>query len=103
MKDSVLSFLGLAAKAGRLIYGSEAGSNAARSRRAKLVIVACDAADNTKKLMQNKCASNNIPLCEYADIESLSKAVGKGAVSVVSVSDEGFAKAIFKKIDVSHK
>ena len=53
MKDSVLSFLGLAAKAGRLIYGSEAGSNAARSRRAKLVIVACDAADNTKKLMQN--------------------------------------------------
>lgn len=103
MKDNVLSFMGLAAKAGKLIYGSEAGSIAARNRRAKLVIVASDASDATKKLMRNKCASNNVPLCEYANIESLSKAVGKGTVSVISVSDEGFAKAILNKIGVSHK
>ena len=51
-----------------------------------------------KKLVRNKCTTNNVPLCEYSDIESLSRAVGKGAVSVVGTGDNGFANEILKKI-----
>ena len=98
MSDNVLSFIGLAARAGRLIYGSEACSTAASKRRIRLAVVAGDASDNTKKLMRNKCASNGVTLCEYGDIESLSRAVGKGTVSVVGTGDSGFAKEILHKI-----
>ena len=102
MKDNVLSFIGLAARAGKLIYGSEACSAAVRSRRLKLVVMAGDASDNTKKLMRNKCTSNNVPLREYGNIETLSKAVGKGTVSVVGTGDNGFAKEILKKIAANY-
>ena len=103
MNDKILSFIGLAAKAGKLVYGSEAGSAAVRQKRARLVVMACDASENTKKLMHNKCASNNVPICEYSDVVSLSKAVGKGTVSVISVTDEGFAKEIINKMGVDYK
>ncbi len=103
MTDKTLVFIGLAARAGKLIYGSDAGSLAIRQKRVRLVIMACDASDNTKKLIRNKCFSNGISLYEYSDIASLGKAVGKGAVSVISVTDNGFAKEIINKMGVGYR
>ena len=99
MSDRVLVFIGLAARAGKLVYGSEAGSIAVRQRRAELVIVAQDASGNTKKLMYNKCSSNSVIICEYSDMQSLGNAVGKGVVSVIGITDKGFAKEILNKMN----
>ena len=45
--DSVLHLLGIARKAGRLEVGEEPVGGAARSRQAKLIVVASDAAENS--------------------------------------------------------
>ena len=98
MTDKLLSFIGLGARAGKLVYGSEAGSRAVRCGKAYLVIVACDASENTKKLMRDKCVSNNVKLYQYSTIGELGNSVGKGRVSVISVRDKDFADSIIKKM-----
>ena len=98
MTDKILSFIGLGARAGKLIYGSEAGSRAVRCGKAYLVIVANNASENTKKLMTDKCSSNNVKLCRYSTAEELGGAVGKGRVSVVCIKDKDFADSVIKKL-----
>ena len=97
MTDKILSFIGLGARAGKLIYGSEAGSSAVRSGQVYLVIVAADASENTTRLMKNKCTSNHVALCQYSKAEELGRSVEKGRVSVISVKDKEFAASLFEK------
>ena len=50
--DKVLSMIGLAARAGALCSGEYAVEKAVKSRHGKLVIVAGNASDNTKKCLK---------------------------------------------------
>ena len=47
--DKVLSMLGIAAKAGKIVSGEFATENAVKSAKAFLVVTAADASENTKK------------------------------------------------------
>lgn len=98
--EKIFGMLGLARRAGKLIYGSDAAVNAVRSGKAKAVILAADASDRTKKLMSNKCASFETPLFEVeAGCEELGKKLGKSGISVLGISDINFAKAIINLIN----
>lgn len=98
--EKIFGMLGLARRAGKLIYGSDAAVNAVRSGKAKAVILAADASDRTKKLMRNKCASFEMPLFEVeAGCEELGKKLGKSGISVLGISDINFAKAIINLIN----
>ena len=44
--DRILSLLGLALRGGRLVLGEEPVESVARARDARLILLACDAADN---------------------------------------------------------
>ncbi len=94
MTDKALSMLGLARRAGKLIYGSESVAVSARQGKARLVIMAGDASDGTKKLLRNKCKSFSVPLFEYSTKAELGKSLGKSDISALGVSDRNFAKAI---------
>ena len=48
--DSVLHLLGIARKAGRVEVGEEPVGAAARAHQAKLILTACDGADNSLRL-----------------------------------------------------
>ncbi len=96
MNSKFDGMLGLAAKAGKIIFGSEMSAEAARHKKAYLVVLATDASDRTKKLIRNKTTSFDVPLAEYGNIEHLAKILGKARVSCIAVSDEGFAKAMLK-------
>lgn len=48
-RDKILSLIGLAVKAGRCISGEVMTESETKSGKAKLVIVAEDASDNTKR------------------------------------------------------
>lgn len=98
MRDKAQGMIGLAARAGRLVYGGDAGQIAVRRGKAYLVILACDAGERTKKLMQNKCSSFGVPIVEYETKETLGIILGKNIVSAVSVTDKNFADAILKKM-----
>lgn len=94
--DKVLSLLGLAQKAGRIKSGAFATTDAVKSGKAWLVIVAKDASDNTKKEFINMCAFYEVPYWEYGTKDDLGRAIGKDERSSVAVCDEGFAHSLEK-------
>lgn len=97
--DAVLSLIGMAKRAGKVVSGEFSTEKAIKERKAKLVIVSDDASDNTKKLFTNKTAYYKIPIRFYSDKSSLGHGIGCEIRTSVGITDEGFANAIMKKID----
>lgn len=95
--DKVLSMLGLAAKAGKLVSGEFSVDKAIKDKKAKLVIVATDSSDNTKKDFKNACAYYRVPYLERGTKEQLGHHIGREFRATVAVTDEGFAKAVLSK------
>ncbi|MGN1115060.1 MAG: L7Ae/L30e/S12e/Gadd45 family ribosomal protein [Candidatus Ornithomonoglobus sp.] len=95
--NKVFGMLGLAKRAGKVSTGAFVCGNMIKSRKAKLVLLAGDAAPNTKKAVRNSCKYYNVKLIEISDMASLGHATGGGERAVVSVNDENFAKAISDK------
>lgn len=93
-QDKVLSMIGLAKKAGAVSAGEMKCSDAIKKRKARLVIIADDASDNTKKSIKNSCAYYNALYIEYSQKNQLGRMCGYDAVSVLSVNDDNFAKGI---------
>ena len=88
------SLLGLANRAGKIASGEEQVLKEIRKRKAKLVILAGDASENTAKKFQDKCSYYQIPLKTAPDRFSLGSALGKPERVVVAVLDEGFANGL---------
>ncbi len=94
--NKVYSLLGLAQKAGRVKSGAFSTTEAVKSGKAWLVIVACDASGNTKKEFSNMCEFYDVPYWEYGNKEELGRAIGKEERSSLAVCDEGFAHSLEK-------
>ncbi len=90
-----LSLLGLAKKAGRLSVGNDAVLEALRSGRARLIILAGDAAENTVRRFQNRCGDVPIEALPYSR-EQLGAAIGYKSCAAAAICDVGFAEAFFK-------
>lgn len=97
--DKILSMLGLAKKAGRIAGGEFAVSKAVRGGNARVVVVAADASDNTRKMFINMCTFYNVPCYLYSSKAELGHALGRDIQASVSVLDDGFADAIIKKFE----
>jgi ribosomal protein L7Ae-like RNA K-turn-binding protein len=93
-EERVLSMLGLAERAGSIQSGGFLTEEAIRSRRAALVIVACDAQKNTLKMIQDKCAYYHVPLVQFATGRALGHCIGKEQRACLAVTDAGFARRI---------
>ena len=92
--DKVLSYLGLARKAGKLAVGEFLTENAIYSKKAVLVIVAEDASGNTKKMVTDRCNLHMGALSFFKTTAELGNATGSALKASMAVLDEGFAKAI---------
>ena len=97
-RDKILSLIGLAVKAGRCSSGEVMTESETKSGKAKLVIVARDASDNTKKKFRDMCKFYRVPICFYGDKETLGHAMGKEFRASLAILDEGFADGIQKEI-----
>lgn len=95
----VLSLLGLATKSGNIASGEFSTEKAVKSRKAFMVIVAIDASDNTKKMFTNMCTFYEVPIFFLGSKEELGHAMGKQTRASLALLDEGFSKAIMKKLD----
>lgn len=89
-----MSYLGLAMRAGKLALGEEGALQAVRSGQARLVVMAEDASDNTRKKFQDKCNHYHVDLVECFSRYELGAAIGKEARVLVAVMDSGLAKLI---------
>lgn len=95
--DKLLSMLGLAYKAGKIVFGTEGVVGAIRSRhKVPLVLLASDASDNTVKKITDGCRYYKVRLeTAYVSKKEIGHILkGRSDVACVAVTNEGFAGAI---------
>ena len=97
-RDKALSLIGLEMKAGRCASGEMMTETETKSGRAKLVIVASDASENTKKKFRDMCEFYKVPIYFYGDKDTLGHAMGKEFRASLAILDKGFADGIRKEL-----
>lgn len=97
--NKALSMIGIATKAGKTVTGEFSTEKAVKEGKARLVVVAKDSSDNTKKKFQNMCDYYHTTICFFSDKVSLGNACGKDFRASMAITDEGLANAVKKQID----
>lgn len=95
----ILSLLGLALRGGNLAVGEEPVEAAARARDARLLLLAADAADNTRRRAEHfaesgQCLWLRVPFTK----EELGRALGRTSVALAAVTDIGLASAVVRRL-----
>lgn len=98
-KKKVMSLLGLATRARKIVSGDDTTLQDLKKGKVFLVIVATDASDNTKKLFRDKSSFRNIKMIEYGTKEEIGNAIGKSFRAVIGVEDKGFSKRLEELIE----
>lgn len=96
--NKVYGMLGISAKAGKVVAGTDIVIENMKKRKINLVIVANDASDKTKKEMKFKCDQYNVEIVFFGDIDTNSKAIGKSNKAIIGILDKGLADSIRKLI-----
>ena len=99
INSKVCGLLGLARRAGKISFGTEACRKDIESNRVKLVIIAEDAAERTKMNFKNICKEKDVPIFEILNIDELSKAIGQSNKAIIGIKDINFSKEIIKIIN----
>ncbi|NLP18720.1 MAG: 50S ribosomal protein L7ae [Firmicutes bacterium] len=94
-----LSLLGLAQRAGKVVSGQFACGQAIQRGRAHLVLIATDAAANTKERYIKLCRRKGISYRVWNLKEEMGFIIGKTQRAVVAIIDENFASALAEKIN----
>ena len=97
-RNKVLSYLGLATRAGRVVSGEFCVEKSVRQRRARLVLVSEDASENSRKNFRNLCTYYKVPLYFFGSREELGAACGKEARVSAAIEDEGLAMAAVREM-----
>ena len=98
-KNKVLTYLGLATRAGKTVSGEFSVEKSLKQRKARLVVVSEEASENTKKKFRNMCEYRKTPLYFCGTGEELGRACGKEFRIVTAVEDEGLAKAAISHLE----
>ena len=96
MNDKFLNFLGLCRRAGKMKIGCDTVIESVELKNAKLVLMAYDISENTKKKVISALNGTDYKILDYTKDE-LSFSLGK-TCAVLSVEDEGFAKKLSELI-----
>lgn len=99
-EQKLISLLGLAQKAGKLASGDFAAERAIKSGKAKLLLVAADASEGTKKGYRDTASYNNIAYCEILTKAAFGNAIGKPQRAALVFLDDGFALSAKKLLDM---
>lgn len=90
--DRLKGMLGLAANAGALCIGTNNTLAAIKAGKAKIVLLAADASDNTAKQLKDKSNFRGIELHTLPlSMSEFGKAIGKGDCAAAAITDNNFA------------
>ena len=97
MTKNTLGVIGLAARARGIVIGTNQVLEAVRKGKAKLVLMASDVSDNTRKNLNDKSNYYSVQI-EEIDIttEELGKTVGHSNTAAVAFTDLNFVNAYRK-------
>lgn len=99
MNSNLLGMLGLARRGGMLSVGEEPTLEAAQQKRARLLLLASDAADNTERRIRRfaesgSCLWIRVPFTKA----ELGSEVGRASCAILAVTDIGLAAAIAHRL-----
>lgn len=105
LEQKIYTLLGFAQKAGKLVSGDESVFLSLNKKSCKMVIVATDLSDNSRKKFEQKLFSaneNRKTALEAVHIfgtkVNLGHAIGKSPRGLIAVMDDNFANAITKNL-----
>jgi ribosomal protein L7Ae-like RNA K-turn-binding protein len=101
-RTKVLSYIGLATKAGKLLSGEFLTEKTVKEGKAKLVIVADDSSDNTKKMFTNMCTYYKVPIYFFGEKTELGHAIGKEFRASLVLTDKGLADMVEKQLNINN-
>ena len=97
--DPILNTLGLARRSGSLAIGEEPVDEACKSRKAKVVFLAADAAENTVRRTERLAAEYSTPLVVLPRNKSeLGFALGRSTCALAAVTDAGLAASVLRRL-----
>ena len=97
--DPILHLLGLAKRAGRLEIGEEPVGAACRARQARLLLLAQDAAPNTRRRAAHFGEAGNVLWLELpCSKDQLGLALGRSSCAMLALTDAGFSAAVCEKL-----
>lgn len=99
MSDAALHLLGLARKAGRIEVGEEPAGAACRARKAKLLLLAADTAENSVRRAEHFADAGAV-ICVRTPFTKaqLGGAVGRESCAMAALTDAGLAASLVKKL-----
>ncbi len=97
--DKALGMLGLAKRAGKVQTGEFLCDKAIKNGQSRLIIIASDISDKSKKAVCDACNYYGVDLIQYATAAELGNITGGGQKMVVSVNDDNFKNAVLSKIE----
>lgn len=88
------SIVGLAYRARKCSDGTDTILRDIQSNKARLLLIANDASDGTKKKLTDKCKSYHVPYIEVEDRKTLGQTIGKPERVAIAILDQGFADSL---------
>ena len=99
VNNKICGLIGLARRAGKLTFGTEACKQELENKKIKVIIIATDASERTKMEFKNICSKKNVPVFEILDINELSKSIGQNNKAVIGIKDANFSNEIIKIVN----
>lgn len=100
MDNGLMGLLGIARKAGKTEVGEESAAAAAKAHKARVLLLASDAGDRTRRHAENLSQEGNCPLLPVPLTKAeLGGALGRGSCAILALTDIGLANAAVKKLE----
>ena len=94
----VYNLLGIAQRAGKLSAGTMAAKNSLMRRRAVLLIISEDIAENSREELLNCSNRQGIPTITFGNKYDLGTALGKAYRVAITINEAGMAQAILDEL-----
>ncbi len=99
MRSKLHSYMGFAKKSRNLIMGYNTCLFAMNKKKVKLLIIAEDTSENTRKKIEKDAKKHQVTYRIYGTSDELSEMAGTGGRSIFGITDQNFAQVILKEID----
>lgn len=99
MNKQTANMLGLCQRAGKVLSGDCMVKSAIKDKKAKIVLLATDASERTKKEYLHLAQANKITIIQHGTKLNLGWSVGKSPRAAVAIIDHNFAKGITEIIE----
>ena len=99
-EKSICSLIGLSMRQGAVESGSFLAEKSIKDGTAKLVIIAEDASDNTKKDFKDMCTYYHVPIAVFGTKDTLGHTIGKEFRVVMALTNPGLSEKISEQIKI---